>query len=225
MKERAGTLRLRRRKSSPAMALRVLFVVGAAVAIVACDKSGPSPAPAPSTMPDQSAVTSSAPAAADTPAPMAQPAAGRLEQRINMHDAYEPDTFNAAIGPGTCSRNGGVKFDQFIAMLTRLGVAGPWNFAPTNASGHAGETLIAFNQGGEEHTFTEVEEFGGGIVPLLNDLSHNPTVAPECAALDDDDFVPPGGTYREEEPLEAGETAKFQCCIHPWMRLEVQVSH
>ena len=43
------------------MATRVLFVVVfAAVAIVACDKSGPSPAPAPSTMPDQSAPTSSA---------------------------------------------------------------------------------------------------------------------------------------------------------------------
>ena len=85
--------------------------------------------------------------------------------------------------------------------------------------------MVAFNKGGEEHTFTEVENFGGGIVPLLNDLSHNSTVAPECTALEEDDFVKPGATYREEEPLEAGTTAKFQCCIHPWMRLEVQVSH
>ncbi len=209
------------------MAFRVLFVVGAAVAIVACDKSGPSPAPAPSTMPDQSAVTSSAASPVDAPAAMAHSAPGKLEQRINMHDACDGETFNAMLGAGTCNRNGGVKFDQFIAMLTKHGVAGPWNFAPKNASGHAGETLIAFNQGGEEHTFTEVEEFGGGIVPVLNDLSHNPTVAPECAALvpGSDDFVPPGGTYREEEPLQAGETARFQCCIHPWMRLEVQVSH
>ena len=43
--------------------------------------------------------------------------------------------------------------------------------------------------------------------------------------LEPDDFVAPGATYEEEEKLEAGETAKFQCCIHPWMRLEVQVSH
>ena len=54
------------------MAPRVLFVVvGVAAFVVACDKSGPSPAPAPSTMPDQS-VTSSAPATADAPAVMAQ---------------------------------------------------------------------------------------------------------------------------------------------------------
>jgi hypothetical protein len=210
------------------MALRVLFVVvGAAAVIVACDKSGPSPAPAPSTMPDQSALSSSSPATVSAPAAAAQSAPGKLEQRINMHDACDGATFNAAVGEGTCNRNGGVKFDQFIAMLTKNGVAGPWNFAPNTLSGHAGETLVAVNQGGEEHTFTEVEEFGGGIVPPLNDLSHNPTVAPECAALvpGSDDFVPPGGTYREEEPLEVGETAKFQCCIHPWMRLEVQVSH
>lgn len=209
------------------MAPRVLFVViCAAIGIVACDKSGPSPAPAPSTLPDQSAVTSSG-GSADSPLLAAKAPPGKLEQRVNMHDACDGATFNAVLGDGACIRNGGVKFDQFIAMLTQHGVAGPWNFAPNNLSGHAGETLVAFNQGGEEHTFTEVEEFGGGIVPPLNDLSHNPTVAPECAALvpGSDDFVAPGETYREEEPLEAGTTARFQCCIHPWMRLEVQVSH
>jgi len=208
------------------MATRVLFVVVfAAVAVVACDKSGPSPAPAPSTMPDQSALTSSAAGPAEALAPQAKTSAQSLDQRVNMHDACDGDTFDAAIAPGTCTRNGGMKFDQFIRLLTKHGSVGPWNFAPNNLSGHAGETLVAFNQGGEEHTFTEVETFGGGIVPLLNDLSHNPTVAPECTALEEDDFVKPGTTYREEEPLEAGTTAKFQCCIHPWMRLEVQVSH
>ena len=82
---------------------------------------------------------------------------------------------------------------------------------------------MAINRGGEVHTFTEVEEFGGGIVPPLNDLSHNPVVAPECASLDPDDFVAPGATYREEA-LEHAGTARFQCCIHPWMRLEVKVA-
>jgi hypothetical protein len=207
------------------MANRVLFVViCAALGIVACDKSGPSPAPAPSTVPDQSA--SDAPAAvAEAPIAAAKAPHGQLEQRVNMQDACDAATFNAVLGDGTCNRQGGMKFDQFIAMLTKLGVAGPWHFGPKTLSGHSGETLIAFNQGGEEHTFTEVEEFGGGIVPLLNDLSHNPVMAPECGTLEEDDFVAPGATYREEEPLEAGTTARFQCCIHPWMRLEVQVSH
>jgi hypothetical protein len=39
------------------MALRVLFVVSAAVVVLACDNSEPSSAPAPSTLPDQSSVT------------------------------------------------------------------------------------------------------------------------------------------------------------------------
>jgi hypothetical protein len=208
------------------MAPRVLFlVVGVAALIVACDKSGPSPAPAPSTMPDQS-VTSSAPATADAPAVMAQSGVGRLEQRINMHDACDADSFNDAVGPGTCSRNGGVKFDQFINLVMKFHSVGPWNFAPNNLTGHAGETLVAFNQGGETHTFTKVAEFGdGSIAPPLNQVLGNPPLAEACEDLDPDDLVAPGGTYEEEEKLEAGETAKFQCCIHPWMRLEVQVSH
>jgi hypothetical protein len=72
------------------------------------------------------------------------------------------------------------------------------------------------------HTFTEVAAFGGGIVPNLNQLAGTPTMAPECGALEGDDFVAPGTTYRETVH-EAG-TVKFQCCIHPWMRLEATVA-
>ncbi len=48
------------------------------------------------------------------------------------------------------------------------------------------------------HTFTHVKAFGGGIVPLLNDLAGVPTPAPECLQLEDDDFVAPGTTYEED---------------------------
>lgn len=82
-------------------------------------------------------------------------------------------------------------------------------------------TFVATNRGGETHTFTEVGQFGGGIVPFLNQLAHVPNVAPECTSLDPDDFVAPDGTY-EKQVTTAG-TAKFQCCIHPWMRLEARV--
>jgi len=71
------------------------------------------------------------------------------------------------------------------------------------------------------HTFTHVKAFGGGIVPLLNDLAGVPTPAPECLQLEDDDFVAPGTTY-EEDIVDTG-TQRFQCCIHPWMRLEVRI--
>jgi len=40
------------------------------------------------------------------------------------------------------------------------------------------QMLLAVNRGGEVHTFTHVAAFGGGIVLPLNELSHNPTVAP-----------------------------------------------
>ena len=71
------------------------------------------------------------------------------------------------------------------------------------------------NGGGETHTFTEVAEFGGGVVGLLNNGA--PT-RPECLTAD---FIPSGG--QTTHTFEAGETAKYQCCIHPWMRAEVRI--
>ena len=95
-----------------------------------------------------------------------------------------------------------------------------WRFAPANnVQARVGQTLLAINRGGEAHTFTEVEEFGGGIVPVLNQLSGNTEVAPECRTLAADDFIPPGGTYSDE--VEETGTERYQCCIHPWMRATV----
>lgn len=149
-------------------------------------------------------------------------AQGREDVLVNMFDACDPATFNAAIGEGTCVRAGGMKFDRFIDLLARLGFVGPWHFAPPNANVRIGQKFVAINRGGEVHTFTEVAEFGGGIVPDLNELSRVPEVAPECQALEPSDFVPPGGTDRDE--VERGGTLKYQCCIHPWMRLEAHAS-
>ena len=143
------------------------------------------------------------------------------ERLVSIKDACDPTTFNAVFGPGTCARSGGVRFDDFIAELKRKGEAGAWHFAPSTTTAPLGQTLVAINRGGEVHTFTHVEAFGGGIVPLLNDLAHVPNVAPECLQLEPDDFVAPGTTY--EETVEDTGTQRFQCCIHPWMRLEVRV--
>jgi hypothetical protein len=151
---------------------------------------------------------------------------GLPDRNVSMMDACDPQTFNApppaGVGPGTCSRSGGVTFANFLAQVGQHGSIGAWHFAPPNTSAKVGQVFVAVNQGGEVHTFTGVAAFGGGIVPPLNALSGNPIVAPECNALEPDDFVAPGATYREE-PLAAAGTAKFQCCIHPWMRLEVKV--
>jgi plastocyanin len=181
--------------------------------LVACSKGPVEPASVPSAA---AASVPNTPAGAPTAL-----AGGRQDVLVNMLDACDPDSFNAAIGPGTCVRSGGMKFDQFIEQLTRLAFAAPWRFAPQNTNVRVGQTFVAENKGGEAHTFTEVEEFGGGIVPILNQLAHTPTIAPACAALEDDDFVPPGGTYREQ--VDHSGTLKFQCCIHPWMRMEATV--
>ncbi len=145
---------------------------------------------------------------------------------VNLMDACDPETFNApppaGAGPGTCVRNGGVTFQNFIEQLTRFGSIGAWHMAPPNSNLLVGQHFLAVNHGGEVHTFTEVEEFGGGRVDALNSLLHLTTVAPECAALDPADFIAPGATFESDTESEEGDE-KYQCCIHPWMRLTAHV--
>jgi len=148
--------------------------------------------------------------------------AGATNHLVSMKDACDPTTFDAALqDPSACLRNGGVTFQEFVAQLQRHQRAGAWHFAPPSLTVPEGSTLTAINRGGEVHTFTEVEHFGGGMVPLLNTLSGNPTPAPECLALGPSDFVAPGGTFTVTES-EAG-VEHYQCCIHPWMRTTVRV--
>lgn len=146
---------------------------------------------------------------------------GRGQRAINIFDACDPDTFNAALGPGTCTRNGGIQFDNFIDLLRSLQSVEAWHFTPPQATLNVGDVLLAVNRGGETHTFTEVEEFGGGIVPMLNELTGLTEVAPECTQLAPGDFIPAGGSSSETEEEEGVE--KYQCCIHPWMRAEVRI--
>jgi hypothetical protein len=152
-----------------------------------------------------------------------QPATpGGSQHVVTMFDACDPETFNAEIGPGTCIRAGGVRFDKFIEQLSKHHSIGAWHFAPPNVSMRVGQFLVAKNLGGEVHTFTEVEEFGGGIVPFLNETIGLTTVAPECTQLGPDAFIAPGAFSSEKEE-EAG-VEKYQCCIHPWMRAEVRIA-
>jgi plastocyanin len=140
-------------------------------------------------------------------------------RRIEMLDACDPTSFDAVLGAGSCTRPGGIVFADFIAQLTARGTIASWRFSPGQVEARVGQTLLAINRGGEAHTFTEVAEFGGGIVPLLNDLTGNPVVAPECQALAPADFIPPGGSTTDDVDEVGSE--KYQCCIHPWMRTTV----
>jgi plastocyanin len=195
-----------------------MVALGVAAALVAaCDRSPQSPT-TPSAMPAAGSANTTAGSAA-----IASPAgAGHNQRVVTMMDACDPATFNAVLGDGACVRGGGVKFDDFLSQLSNHGSVGAWHFTPVQANMDVGDVLFAVNHGGETHTFTEVEEFGGGIVAELNARMHLTTVAPECSALEGDDFVPAGGTSEHETEEEAG-VEKYQCCIHPWMRMEVHV--
>jgi len=191
--------------------LRVAVMLSFTSFALACGQNGPA---------DTGLTPSAPPTIAGAPAgssPRLGTLQGRSDVIVNMHDACDPDTFNT-LGEGTCIRNGGVTLAQFIAELTRLGTIGPWRFSPSNGNAEVGQTFVAINRGGEKHTFTEVAEFGGGENELLNELSRAGATVPECQDLDDDDRVAPGETYTEV--IDHPGTVKFQCCIHPWMRLE-----
>jgi plastocyanin len=145
---------------------------------------------------------------------------------VRILDRCDGPTFNAnppaGVGPGTCSRKHGITFAHFIAELTKHMKVGPWRFEPDKVHARVGETLTAWNKGGETHTFTEVKAFGGGINATLNSLSGNPTEADECKNLAPGDFIAPG-TKKGIETLDDEGTELYQCCIHPWMRATVIV--
>lgn len=91
-----------------------------------------------------------------------------------------------------------------------------WRNDPSHIVIEEGKRIRVKNEGGRPHTFTEVAQFGGGVVPPLN-VGTQP--APGCAA---------------SVRLEPGDRAKltasgvgihrFQCCFHPWMRATVRVT-
>ena len=141
---------------------------------------------------------------------------------VSMQDQCEPSSFNAALGAGTCTRQGTVTFAQFNTELNASHQVAAWRFVPPTLSIHVGQAITAMNDGGEVHTFTEVEQFGGGIVPSLNQASGNTVEAPECAQLTAADHVAAGATFTTDVATEVG-TERYQCCIHPWMRAVVTV--
>ncbi len=162
-------------------------------------------------------------------------AQNNLSSDVNLHlrDYCDPASFNAAVGPGTCARStvpGAITFGGFIAELTADKSVGAWRFVPNQVSVAEGATLHLQNLGGETHTFTQVKEFGGGFIAPLNALSGNPVPAPECAQVvngqlvpqppsEDNRFIPAGGS--DTVPLMHEVNAKYQCCVHPWMRLTI----
>ena len=149
---------------------------------------------------------------------------------IAMVDNCDPATFNAAI-PGVCTQTPhklDTTFAEFLALLfsplaTNIIGHPAWQFSPGYISIRAGQTVRAINAGGEDHTFTEVTAFGGGVVPVLNGVGGPAGTAPlvPAPACSSSTTVPSGETV-QVTGLAPG-AHKFQCCIHPWMRAVVDV--
>lgn len=152
------------------------------------------------------------------PISVSQAVGRRAERLVIMRDACDPESFGAA--GVTCVREGGITLDRFLELLRKHQTVEAWGFSPGRLEANVGQTLLALNQGGEVHTFTEVAAFGGGVNDLLNTLSGNPTPAPECQNLLPDAFIAPGASQKDE--VGAPGTKHFQCCIHPWMRLDLR---
>jgi plastocyanin len=144
-------------------------------------------------------------------------------------DECDPATFNApnAVGPDFC-KNVAVGASTTFSELFRKAAAGTpdpnWDFEPDALTVKKGTTIYAVNQGGEPHTFTEVEKFGGGFISQLNGPGG------EVARACDGGFSKVSvaktrilqGSQLQVTGLSKGEHF-FQCCIHPWMRTTIVV--
>lgn len=148
--------------------------------------------------------------------------ASNTQRQVIMRDACDGPSFNAAIGEGSCSRNGGVTFERLVDQLLSMGSAPAWRNSPGQLQLPAGGSIDARNEGGEFHTFTRVAAFGGGCVEEIN-LLLGLSPVPECAnpSLFGTTGAPPGQSVTTGA-LAAG-THFFECLIHPWMRTTVTV--
>jgi len=157
------------------------------------------------------------PPSGQNPAPVAQ---------VVALDECDPTTFNAALGPDFC-KNVALGYSTTLANLLAEAAAGTpdpnWDFEPDSMNMKEGTTLVISDEGGEPHTFTEVQQFGGGFITGLND---GQATIPECAGGFSRVAVAKTrvlqGSQLQIPNLSKGDHL-FECCIHPWMRMKVHV--
>ena len=171
---------------------------------------------------------------------------------IEISDDCNPATFNAAIPqiPNLCQGHGDTPFPTFLAKVGTTGEPEQWNFEPKELDVKAGEAIVLNNTGGETHTVTNVDAFGGGYIIPLNGLLAKfglGTPRPECLANGQPTVQIPGlllapapesATNRvvhfgETDRINTGSGTPFpardrpylfECCVHPWMQTTVFVN-
>jgi plastocyanin len=159
----------------------------------------------------------------------ATPAQGQVPHaaQVVALDECDPTTFNAALGSDFCRNVTLGAFTTLNDLFAKAAAGTPdpgWDFEPDVLTIKQGTPLSVVDQGGEPHTFTEVAQFGGGFIPGLN-APGEPTV-PECAGGFSNVAVAKTRILQGSE-VKVGNLSKgthhFQCCIHPWMRVTVDV--
>jgi len=146
-------------------------------------------------------------------------------------DECDPKTFNddkpPAPGPGFCKNVALGATTPLLKLFSEAQSGTPdpnWDFEPDTLKISEGTTVRVVDQGGEPHTFTEVAHFGGGFLPPLNAPGED--TVPECSGGFSNVAVAKTrilqGSQTEITGLSKGEHL-FQCCIHPWMRVKVEV--
>ena len=142
-------------------------------------------------------------------------------------DECDPVTFNAALGPDFCHNVTLGASTKLADLFTKAAAGTPdpgWDFEPDTVKIKKGAILTVVDQGGEPHTFTGVEKFGGGFIPGLNAPGED-TIS-ECAGGFSKVAVAKTrilqGSHVQITGLSKGEHL-FECCIHPWMRVKVEV--
>jgi hypothetical protein len=155
----------------------------------------------------------------------------RVAQIVAL-DECEPSSFNAdpklgGIGPDFCKNVALGAQTSLSELLTGASQGHPdpkWDFEPDTLKVEEGTILSVVDQGGEPHTFTEVAKFGGGFIDALNAPGED--TAPECSGGFSNVAVAKTRILQGSTSLVTGLSKghhHFQCCIHPWMRVDVEV--
>lgn len=151
------------------------------------------------------------------------PATASGRTSIEVQDRCDPATFNAFI-PGLCAPTprGNVTLEAFLDTLNPDdGGHGAWRNSREETHIDEGQHVHVVNTGGEVHSFTEVVDFGGGVVPDLDAALPPGTPSAQPVGDPGPSFFGPGGRITVTGLIE-GEH-RFQCLIHPWMRTVIEV--
>jgi len=143
-------------------------------------------------------------------------------------DECDPATFNdpGAVGADFCKNIALGASTTFADLFAEAAAGTPdpaWDFEPDTLAIKQGTVVTVADEGGEPHTCTEVKKFGGGFIAGLND---GEATIPECAGGFKNIAVARTrilqGSHLDITGLSKGKHL-FECCIHPWMRMEVDV--